>query len=118
DLGERLGCGALVESLRRTRVGPFDVAAALALEADAASARARLFPLSAAVAELPRLVLTTSEVERLQQGQGIPLSDAARSSHPMSEGHEVAVFDRADNLIAVAGVDLRRRLLVPLKVLS
>src|SRR5262249_10467835 len=32
DLGERLGCGALVAQLRRTQVGPFGLAEALSLE--------------------------------------------------------------------------------------
>jgi tRNA pseudouridine55 synthase len=44
DLGERLNCGALLESLRRTSVGPFRVEDALAPDVDAATARARLIP--------------------------------------------------------------------------
>src|SRR5262245_34951760 len=53
DLGERLGCGGLIQTLRRTRVGPFAVEEAVPLDAEAAVARARLQPLAAAVAELP-----------------------------------------------------------------
>jgi tRNA pseudouridine55 synthase len=33
DIGRRLGCGAHLSALRRTRVGPFDVAQAVTLEA-------------------------------------------------------------------------------------
>ncbi len=40
DLGARLGCGALVQTLRRTRVGPFAADGALTLESDAQTARA------------------------------------------------------------------------------
>ena len=40
DLGERLGCGAYVQVLRRTRVGPFAVEDAVTLEADAEAVRA------------------------------------------------------------------------------
>ncbi len=36
DLGEKLGCGAYIEKLRRARVGPFKVENALALDAAAA----------------------------------------------------------------------------------
>jgi len=32
-LGDRLGCGATVSSLRREKIGPFDIASALALDA-------------------------------------------------------------------------------------
>ena len=46
DLGARLGCGALVAQLRRTRVGPFDAADGLTLETKPAAARSSLLPLS------------------------------------------------------------------------
>ena len=41
-LGERLGCGGTVSSLRREKIGPFDVADALALDAARALAPADL----------------------------------------------------------------------------
>lgn len=112
DLGDRLGCGALLETLRRTRVGPFTVAAALPLDADPARARASLLPLSVAVAELPRCVLGSAELARLRQGQAVPLPDVS------SGVREVAVFDAAGELIAVAGVDPELHLLRPLKVVT
>jgi tRNA pseudouridine55 synthase len=117
DLGERLGCGALVQTLRRTRVGPFDAAAAIPLEADAATARARLLPLAAAVSELPRINLKAVEVARLRQGQAVPLH-ASPSEMPPPADQEVAVFDPSGSLAAVARVDPARRVLVPFKVLS
>src|SRR5205085_1672899 len=55
DFGERLGCGAYLSGLRRTRVGRFTADDAVPLEADAETARGRLLPLAAAVAELPRV---------------------------------------------------------------
>ena len=45
DLGQRLGCGGLIQSLRRLRIGPFTVDQALTLEATVEDAR-RLLPLS------------------------------------------------------------------------
>src|SRR4051794_13974295 len=53
DLGQRLGCGGLVQVLRRTRVGPFDAADAVPLDADPETVRSRLLPTTTAVAELP-----------------------------------------------------------------
>jgi tRNA pseudouridine55 synthase len=114
DLGARLGCGALVESLRRTRVGPFDESEALSLEADAASARSRLLPPAAAVAELPRMVVNPDQVARLRQGQKVSLSSA--DALP-AEASEVALFDAAGSLVAVAGMDWENKQLVPAKVL-
>jgi len=116
DLGEHLGCGALVATLRRTRVGPFDAASALGLEADAATARASLLPLAAAVADLPRVVLEANAINRLCHGQVLPLHDADRASEPANRA-EVAVFSPTGDLAAVALADHVARLLRPLKVL-
>lgn len=111
DLGVQLGCGALVQSLRRMRIGPFTVAEALTLDADPGFARARLLPTEMAVAELPRIVVADRERERLAQGQSITL---ARDG--IENEQETAVFDLAGRLTAVAVFDPHRQTLQPLKV--
>jgi tRNA pseudouridine55 synthase len=112
DLGERLGCGGFIRSLRRTRVGPFRVEEALALDTEAAEARARLLPLEKAVAELPRVDLPAALGRRLCQGQAVPLPAGVT-------GEEVAVLSAATGrLLAVAACDSQHRLLRPLKVLG
>lgn len=74
DIGAALGCGGHLVALRRTRVGPLDLAAAVTLEALNASGedeRARfLLPLDALLQNLPRvdLALTTPSVS----GMAIP----------------------------------------------
>jgi tRNA pseudouridine55 synthase len=113
DLGERLGCGALVRTLRRTRVGPFTAEDAVTLDANALTARERLLPLSAAVAELPRLSLEAAAVNALRHGQPLPLG---RQS-PAAERERVAVFDAAGNLVGVTLVDHREGVLRPEKIL-
>jgi tRNA pseudouridine55 synthase len=112
DLGERLGCGALVQSLRRTRVGPFTANDALALDAEAMVACARVLPSETAVAELPRVELPLGDIDRLAHGQGVACSVDATA------GTEIAVFDLGGRLRAVAKVDAASRLLVPVKVLQ
>ncbi len=109
DLGARLGRAGMVETLRRTRVGPFDERQVLSLDSDVATARAGLLPLSAAVAELPAVTLGAAEVERLRRGQVVPRAGL--------EG-EVAVFDPAGRLVAVAVADSCRQTLAPSKVLA
>jgi tRNA pseudouridine55 synthase len=111
DLGERLGCGALVEVLRRTRVGPFDAADGLLPDAATDVARSRLLPPAAALAELPRVTVSATEAARLRQGQAVPVAAPP-------ERAEAAVFDAAGALVAVAAVDRAERLLRPAKVLS
>jgi tRNA pseudouridine55 synthase len=109
DLGERLGCGALVQTLRRTRVGPFTVDGATTLGMDAASALARLRPLEEAVADLPRVIVTDDEVRRLNQGQALPREGLV--------GTELALFDETNRLAAVAKWDAERRMIRPDKVI-
>jgi tRNA pseudouridine55 synthase len=113
DLGDRLGCGGLVRTLRRTRVGPFAADDAVTLEATAETARERLLPLSAAVAELPRLSLEASAANRLCHGQALPLGRLPGAV----AGERVAVFDDAGGLVGVALVDHREGLLRPEKIL-
>jgi tRNA pseudouridine55 synthase len=117
DLGERLGCGALVETLRRTRVGPFAVAGALSLDAGAEEAGRRLLPVAAAVAELPRVIISAEQARRLRQGQGIPLQGVTAPARLHADEPEVAVYTGEDTLAAVGVLDYARQLLLPTKVL-
>jgi tRNA pseudouridine55 synthase len=110
DLGKRLGCGALVQTLRRTRVGPFTVDGATTPGMDAASALARLRPLEEAVADLPRVIVTDDEVRRLRQGQALPRDDF--------DGTELALFDETNRLVATAKWDAERRMIRPDKVIQ
>ncbi len=109
DLGERLGCGGYIGSLWRTRVGCFDVAAALSLDADAAAARAALLPTALAVSELPRCVFAGTAVARLRQGQAVPVA--------IDVAGEVALFDERGELVGVGAVDAAARVVRPVKVL-
>jgi tRNA pseudouridine55 synthase len=113
DLGERLGCGGLIEALRRTQIGPFCVEAALALDVDAHTARQALRPLAWAVAGLPVVVGDADDLARLRQGLAI----AARA--PLLRGaDEVAVCDSRGQLVAVGRVDADNAVIRPEKVLA
>ncbi len=113
DVGERLGCGALVQTLRRTRVGPFTTDGALTLEADDQTARARLLPIEMAVVELPRLVLPETALTRLCRGSILAPHEIPPCG---AEERETAVFDEANRLAAIARVDAHG-FVWPLKVL-
>ncbi|HEY1860695.1 MAG TPA: tRNA pseudouridine(55) synthase TruB [Gemmataceae bacterium] len=112
DLGSLLGCGAMIETLRRTRVGKFDVSMAIDLDADAAEAHRRLLPLAAAVADLPAIALPPEALAQIRQGKAV-LSSAFVSE----ESREVAVFDLGGHLAAIAQTR-KEGMLQPLKVLS
>lgn len=109
DLGEKLGCGGYIQSLRRTRVGPFTLARALPLDADRDTARQALLPLAEAVCSLPAITLPHCDIARLRQGQAVAATVPA--------GAECAVFSEQGQLVAVCTSDHARHLLHPHKVL-
>jgi tRNA pseudouridine55 synthase len=117
DLGQRLGCGGLVASLQRTRIGPFHVEDALSWDDGVHVARSQIRPLKAAVAELPPLTLTLASLGRLRQGQGIVLDDD-RSKQLPSATCEVAVFEATGVLAAVAVWNPATRQIRPEKVIA
>lgn len=114
DLGERLGCGAYVEALRRTRIGPFTEQEAIAIEAvDVPGLQP--WPVDRALVEIPRVVLSHDQATRLAHGQCILLEPVP----PMEPhcGTEFAVFDSAGSLVGVAVLDAAQRLLRPVKIM-
>ncbi len=102
DLGAKLGCGGLVQTLRRTRVGPFAAEQGLCLEADPASVK--LLPMSAALAGMERVTLTADEVRRLRQGQRIASASAVETPQP-KDGTEVIVLDEIGELVGICVVE-------------
>ena len=76
DLGEALGCGAHIASLRRLWVEPFREPAMFTLDQlealagqDEAALQACLLPLAAGLAGFPRVELAAAEAARFAQGQ-------------------------------------------------
>jgi tRNA pseudouridine55 synthase len=79
DVGEALGVGGHLVALRRTRVGGFDVAQAIGMEALAeptAVEAAAVAPLDA-LAHLPRVVADDRRAAKLIHGQPVPLDGSA-----------------------------------------
>jgi len=79
DLGAALGCGGHLAALRRVASGGFDIGDALSLEALEAlvdaERDARLLPVDALLATLPRLELDAADAWRLGRGQAIAGND-------------------------------------------
>jgi tRNA pseudouridine55 synthase len=84
DLGEALGCGAHVSTLRRLWVDPFgeprmftlDELQALADSGGEAALEAGLLPIEAGLAGFPRVELDAAQARRLGQGQRLRLDGA------------------------------------------
>jgi tRNA pseudouridine55 synthase len=116
DLGQSLGCGALLDSLRRTRIGVFDVDQAVPLDASPDVAHSRIKPLSTGVAELPSVCADAAMLARFRQGQAVPLSSLSYRPTEETSTPDVAVFDQSNAFCAVAFIDESGLMLRPKKV--
>lgn len=78
DLGAALGCGAAVERLVRSRVGPFALADAVDWEALAAAPAAALWaqvhPAESALIDWPALRLDARAMSRFEHGQAVEIA--------------------------------------------
>ena len=114
DMGERLGCGAVMSGLNRTTIGRFEQADAVPLGSlNAISLREALMSPLAAVVGLPQRKLDPAEIVWVRQGRPIPwgfISDA--DSHG-----EVTLIDAAENMVGIALADPSQQQLLPKLVL-
>jgi len=98
DLGAALGVGGHLTALRRTAVGPYDLAQAHTLAELEGGAAAWITPLAdAAAVAFPRLDLTAEDARRLAQGARLPLP----SGDWPEPGVPVAAFDPDAELVAL-----------------
>ena len=112
DLGVKLGCGGMVQTLRRTRIGPFTADQGIGVETDPGDLK--IFPLIAALPEMPRVQIGEEAEKRLRQGQGISAPEASYLRDNPSE--ELAILNETGDLIGI-GV-LRQGLIRPTLVIN
>jgi tRNA pseudouridine55 synthase len=115
DLGDELGCGAVMTSLVRTAIGPFRLTDACNVEdVDPQILRDRLLPPRAAVQELAEITVPTEHLTDVAHGRAFA---AALPGDVFSPGQEVALLNPAGELLAVAELDTSGRRLCPRVVL-
>ncbi len=106
ELGEKLSCGAHLESLRRTRIGTFRVEDAVPLERfETLPPAERLapphaVPLSRVAFPFPRVQLASLEAWKIRRGQAVP----ARGVHAR-EGDWVTLVGPSDDMLALGQVN-------------
>ena len=120
DLGERLGCGAHLHALRRTRSGAFQVESATSLDdADRLGPllEPRLISLADALPDLPAVRVSEGGLVRVRHGNPIGPQFAEGSWAPMGSSlTKIRLLDESGALIALA--DLRGGQLHPSVVLG
>lgn len=92
DLGEALGCGAHLSSLRRTRVGRFHIGSAVSLEG---ASPIELIPLAEALAPMPMVQLSAPQVADARMGRALDVDGS------LPEGALAALLD-GPSVIGVA----------------
>jgi tRNA pseudouridine55 synthase len=105
ELGDRLGCGAHLETLRRTRIGQFGVTDACSLERfEEMAPEERLqppyaIPLSRIAFPFERLTLASLEAWKVRKGQPIPARGLAAG-----EGDWVTLLTLSGDVLALGQV--------------
>ena len=91
DLGERLGCGAVMSALRRTAVGAFRLGAAIEVEqAVAGAVDACLAPMANATVELPCVQLSVAQLDDLAFGRKLRLPCCQTEIAGLNDAGELA----------------------------
>ncbi len=130
DIGERLGCGAVMSGLTRTAIGPFRLEEAVTLDSlNMAALATALVPPQAVLPELPRRTLGSNEIMAVRQGQSLSClqpdtHDPSRTVSldeewfdPKSKS-EIMLTDATGAMIGLALPDISARCLRPTLVLS
>jgi tRNA pseudouridine55 synthase len=116
DLGRLLGCGAHVDTLRRTRIGPFTEAGSDRVPAPDAVALPRLLPVEQAVAGLPHVAVSRRQAEQLCNGARIVTKPEPERDFPQMQ-EDVAIFCE-DCLVGIGAFGPDRQTLLPTKILN
>jgi tRNA pseudouridine55 synthase len=112
DVGARLGCGAHLAELRRTRVGRFTLADAATLEALEGRVAERLVAPADLVAHLATITLSEDEAAAARHGR------AVAAPPDLADGSDARLLDRTGALVAVGRVDAEHAVARPRIVLG
>lgn len=100
DIGERLGCGATLQELSRTRIGRF--ALENSVEPDEIKQNnitELIYPINEALSDIPAIVVTELELQKLLKGQ--PITKIASSEQQVASD-VVRVVDNQNRVLIMA----------------
>ena len=117
DIGKKIGVGAHLAELRRTRAGKFDLSKAVTIEElEKISAAAKLsdvlISMNEAVAHLPKIALNAEEIKNTQNGKKLNFERIEIESN-----QAIRMIDVAENLIAIGFYSKQEKYIQPKLVL-
>lgn len=120
DIGEVLGCGAHMQELRRTRVGPFKEDDTLVTLYDVVDAyklwveegidkyiKKVILPIEAGVAHLPKVIIKDTAVDAICHGASLAVTGILRVETGIKVGDLVAIFTQKGELVALGTALMR-----------
>ena len=113
DIGNKVGCPAVMSFLIRTRVGPFFLHDSLTLEELAVLKNKALKRVDTALEHLPALNLTTNQSQQLLNGQAVTLKPALAMSDSL-----VRLYNSNHNFIGIGRIaPASGNKIIPVKIL-
>ncbi len=114
DLGARLGVGAHLSALRRTRAGAFGLEQSITLDqlnaaAETGKAGELLLSLEVALPEMPSAHLTVGQARRARHGAAVSVDEPGA----LADGEYVRLYDAEGQLIAIGVYDAANQQLRP-----
>ena len=112
DVGEKLGCGAHLSFLVRTRAGAFRLEESVTLEELETAARHRrladyLLPVDLGLTHMPAVSVSRTDAARVRHGASVPWPSHAARPSSLEPGDLVRVYDPEGQLLAVARLSER-----------
>lgn len=101
DIGARLGCGAHLAALRRTRAGRFTIGQAATLDRLEGHVAEYLIPPAELVADLPAFAVRADELPDIANGRALPVDGRVQAA----DGADVALVAGDGRLVAIARID-------------
>lgn len=120
DIGQKLGCGGTMKSLKRTRVGIFTIDGALKLsQLEELAAQGRLeekvIPVEAMFAELPALTVKDAFARLVENGNAFYPSQAEKGTK-MPDGGQVRVYDSKGRFYGIYAFSEEKERYQPVKM--
>ncbi|WP_320043830.1 tRNA pseudouridine(55) synthase TruB [uncultured Desulfobacter sp.] len=118
DIGAKLGCGAHLSALQRTRAGQFKIEDAMDLdwfeEIPVLDIEARFISMSQCLGFLPAIVADSETAGKIKYGQPLSVAELPMPANlPIGDAHnriqnmifDIRVLDSGDNLLAIVTPD-------------
>lgn len=116
DIGSKLGCGACMESLMRTRVGRFPISEALTLSQieqlrDEKMLESKILPIEEVFCELPQVMVDETYDHLVHNGNPLRVHEISADIHTM-----IRLYDSKKEFIGIYKFEEKRNLWKPEKM--